>query len=193
MSDLGFSESDAAEMFALLGVKEKDRSEDEIDAMAEEISLAEPEIEEHESGGVTNFRISLPYGCEITGYNEKRADGSWESNSQFLNVPKEFRKKGIGRRLIQAWADWAREKGVTKLRGHVTSVAALATRASVFGEDNLKFFDHTTGKPVDVSYAEALEQYKQLENVQKKVFSGNLDVESDLRKKVEIHPIRNRG
>jgi len=48
--------------------------------------------------------------------------------------------------------------GATSLNGHITSQSALKTRAKVFGEDNLVFFDHYTGKHSNKSYSELLKE-----------------------------------
>lgn len=39
----------------------------------------------------------------------------------WLGVKKQFQRRGIGKKLIQAWQDWAKRRGYHKLRASTTN------------------------------------------------------------------------
>lgn len=68
--------------------------------------------------------------------------------------------------------NYAKDKHVTKLSSHVTSLAALQLMGKIFGMDHLRFYDHETKQPQPICSEDAIRKYSTM----KEQFGGNLDV-----------------
>ena len=75
-----------------------------------------------------------------------------------LFVEEWMRGNGIGRRLVRTLVVESRKLGVETIRGHIESQYALDIRASIFGEQALKFFHDYPNRSIE----EAPEQYTEL-------------------------------
>ena len=62
--------------------------------------------------------------------------------------------KGSGRALINSIVDKVKDRNPMGVAGNFDSHEQLGAFASVFGKDNIRFLDRTTGQPVDIPFAE---------------------------------------
>lgn len=135
-----------------------------IESWTEEVKNAEPEpkwtveIPEKQYGLV----IRLPHECFVSATLNVAGDQSRSIYIDYFQVNEKLKGQGIGTRLLQALREEARKFGVTTIGGHITSKAALAVRAKVFGKENITMYNHATGEPVNKTYEEILQDRNEL-------------------------------
>lgn len=137
-----------------------------VESMIEQINQAEPDItwykvKENKEYDVV---IKLPFGCLISAqlYVDDRernhiSIAMFQINEQ-LRSQERGGSKGVGTRLLKILMDEAKKYEVVDIYGNVTSKAALATRAKVFGSKNLKFYNHITKQEVDKTFDQIMEE-----------------------------------
>ncbi len=130
----------------------------EIERMVKEISDVAPQAswETYSEGKSYGLRISLPHDCFIKGNLEYKSNGRALLYVVMFQVNNALSGKGIGNRLMRAFVKEGMEYDAVELNGHVTSESALKTRARVFGEENLEFYNHITKEKMDITYTQAL-------------------------------------
>ncbi len=134
--------------------------EDKIGLMTVEIRTAAPKVEwqtyiPEKQYGVL---ISLPYDCTITA-TLTYLDDTHEQAEIYVDmfqVNDRLQGQGIGTRLMQALIHESMQYGAISMRGHVTSLSALKTRARIFGPANLHFYDHVTRQKLNISAEQAM-------------------------------------
>lgn len=107
-----------------------------------------------EPGRLDNLSVNLPHGNVISAVLDH---GSNTLAIKAFTVAPDLHKRGIGTRLLRTVTKIAQDEGATSLTGHVTSKDALLTRARVFGQENLVFYDHKTGERLPVTYEDLLQ------------------------------------
>lgn len=113
-----------------------------------------------EPKGESALKIKLPHDCSIRGALIDRTEGREMFISNFQVNPK-LQQHGIGPRLLKSLIAVAKLYDVKYLTGHVTSEAALKTRARLVGEDNVEFYEPKPGgggQRLQLTYQEALDR-----------------------------------
>lgn len=109
------------------------------DDLAEELLHKEPTIEWQVYIPDKQFgvMISLSESSHITGTLTILDDGTSEFKIDMITVAAAVQKRGIGTRLLELLLQEAQKYNADFLTGNVTSIAALKTRARLFGPENL--------------------------------------------------------
>lgn len=136
---------------------------DDTDQKLKEILAFEPIVVQQSDF----LRIALP-GCLLS----TRIDDSDPKKKvlwiQHFSVrPSTLQGRGIGTRMFQILLEEARKLGIKVITGNIRTVGGLKTRARIFGEDNMTFFEKNDewekGERINKSYAQILQEAENLE------------------------------
>jgi len=133
---------------------------DNKNKLIEEIAKARPKaswktyIPDQQYGVV----ITLPHENFISGTLTDINNSERQIYIDMFNVPDNLQKQGLGTKLLKSLTAEAKYYNATMLNGHITSDSALKTTAKVFDKENLQFYNHVTGKKLDLTYEQALKE-----------------------------------
>ena len=90
----------------------------------------------------------------VVAYSSDAAEDPAILISSFSRMPEA--SVGTGRAIINKIVEVAKDKNPSSISGKFDNSQALGAFLSVFGKDNVTFYDRATGNPLDISFAEAL-------------------------------------
>lgn len=116
-----------------------------VDQMISEISSSKVKVGiRYVSPNVKDLSAALPYGCRLSGRLRGRDEsatalypGEGVFFVDYMAVPEELQRNGIGARMMRASARAAVENGARYFLGRISSLGGDRTREAVFGRDNV--------------------------------------------------------
>lgn len=87
---------------------------------------------------------------------DKDGNGQLEINN--IVVEEEIRGMGVGTKLLESLKEQIKDLNIRGVFGKITSKNMLKLRAKVFGKNNLHFYSSVTGKEIQKTLNEVLEE-----------------------------------